>query len=74
MKPTWRPSGEKNGLSPPSVPASGVGWTWPASLIQRRVVPSPFPTYTIRFPSGEMATRPASAVEDTACSVLKAMA
>ena len=55
--PTWRPSGEKNGVPAPSVPAIGVEVSWSCSRIQSRPPRSAGPTYTRRFPSGEIATR-----------------
>ena len=58
MKPIRPPSGEKNGLAAPSVPAMGVAVSWSSGRTQRRVPPSAGPEYTMRRPSGEMASRP----------------
>src|SRR6185369_4743599 len=55
MKPSWRPSGEKNGLTTPSVPGIGVGRSLSWSRSQRRVPPSAGPMYTSLVPSGEIA-------------------
>ena len=44
MKPTWLPSGEKNGLTPLSVPAIGVGRSLSCSRSQSRLPPSAAPT------------------------------
>ncbi len=55
-KPSDRPSGEKKGLVPPSVPPIGTGRSLSCSRSQIRPPPSPGPTYATRFPSAVMAT------------------
>src|SRR6476469_1811494 len=57
MKPTDRPSGEKNGDPAPSVPEIGVEISLSWSRTQSRPLLGPGPTYTRRCPSGEIATR-----------------
>ena len=51
------PSGEKNGLAAPSVPAIGVASSWSSRRSQRRFPPSAGPLYTSARPSGESAIR-----------------
>jgi hypothetical protein len=43
MKPIRRPSGEKNGLEAPSLPAIGVALSWSSRRSQRRDAPLPGP-------------------------------
>ena len=52
MKPTRKPSGEKNGLKAPSVPISSTGSSWSRDRTKRRPVS---PTYTSFEPSGDAA-------------------
>ena len=54
--PTHRPSGEKNGFRPPSVPASGVTSSWSSRRRHKRVVSPCWLAYTTREPSGETAS------------------
>ena len=61
------PSGEKNGLDAPSVPAIGVASSWSIRRSQRRLPPSPGPLYTSARPSGESAIR-APPVPSGGCS------
>src|SRR6266568_8211839 len=55
-KPTLLPSGEKNGVLAPSVPATAIAWSW----LRARIMSCDRgpPMYASRDPSGEMATRP----------------
>ena len=60
-KPMCRPSGDQNGLCAPSVPASGCALDSESFRTQRRLGLSPFlAVKTIRSPSGEISTGPAS--------------
>jgi len=51
------PSGEKNGLSAPSVPRMGIASHWSSFRAYRRVVPFSDPTNTRVLPSGESTNR-----------------
>jgi len=57
MNPTRLPSGEKNGLEAPSVPAIGVASSWSMRRSQRRVPPSAGPMYASARPSRDSAMR-----------------
>src|SRR5450759_4939059 len=55
-KPTWLPSGEKNGVVTPSVPGTATARSWLRARI-RSCHRGPL-TYARRDPSGESAIRP----------------
>src|SRR5450759_5210285 len=55
-KPTWLPSGEKNGVVTPSVPGTAVAWSWLRGRI-KSCDRGP-PMYARSDPSGESAMRP----------------
>src|SRR4051812_45287337 len=65
-KPTWLPSGEKNGVAAPSVPGTAMAWSWLRARI-RSCDRGP-PMYARRDPSREMATRPDQGVLGTIAS------
>src|SRR6476660_4567587 len=56
--PTRWPSGEKNGLDAPCVPAIGVASSWSSRRSQSCEPPSAGPRYASARPSGDRAMRP----------------